>query len=683
MTSLVRPPEGSAGVVDGDPIFAAADIAMALCDADGCWRRVNAALGRLLGYSQAQLEGRRFEELLHVGAVPLGREALARLRSGEENRVEIVLPFLAAEGAVRRTQTSLQILSGVKATVSILMQLGSVPVPDARTGAVSDSLLLANLLESAPFQVYFKDRESRFLKASRQQATHLGFDDPEELLGKTDFDVFTADHARPAYAAEQEIIATGVPLLGFEELETLIDGRLTWAMTSKMPLRDEQDELIGTFGITQDVTERKRGEEQLQRSEERWRTLLAHIQEIVVLVNADGAITYASPALGRWLGHDPDDVVGRSLLASVHREDRERVEAAFEVCAREGTAHDVHRVRAKDGSWRVFESTLVSLHDEPALASLLITGYDVTERVAFERDRERLEIDRRLSQRLEAVGQLAAGIAHEINTPLQFVGDSLNFLKDAVEELLILTGRYREMLHLDQRIPLAERRRAMERAEEQADLEYLTERIPSAFTRTTDGITRVREIVVAMKRFSHTGSSEAEAADLNGAIETTLAVCRNEYKYVAEVDFQRGDLPLVTCNLGEINQVLLNLIVNAAQAIAENVGDSGRYGHITISTERAGECAVIRISDDGPGIPAELQDRIYEPFFTTKAVGKGTGQGLALALTTVARHAGVLELDSTLGVGTTFTVRLPLAGVQPGETAELVADPSRQGTAHR
>jgi len=285
---------------------------------------------------------------------------------------------------------------------------------------------------------------------------------------------------------------------------------------------------------------------------------------------------------------------------------------------------------------------------------------NVTERVALEQERDRLELDRRVSQRLEAVGQLAAGIAHEINTPLQFVGDSVTFLKEAVDELLELTALYRQTLQIADPIPLEERRLTMQAAEERADVEYLCARIPVAFERTTGGIARVRSIVQAMKRFSHTSSTELAPADINEAIRTTLAVCRNEYKYVADVTLSLGEIPSLVCNIGELNQVFLNLVINAAQAIEEQLTGTGELGNINISTRVHGPEIVVEVADNGPGIAPDVQDRIYEPFFTTKEVGRGTGQGLALARAAVERHAGTLHCESVVGQGTTFTIRLPL-----------------------
>jgi signal transduction histidine kinase len=229
-----------------------------------------------------------------------------------------------------------------------------------------------------------------------------------------------------------------------------------------------------------------------------------------------------------------------------------------------------------------------------------------------------------------------------------------------------LTDLYRELLYTDGPMTWDERREEMREAERKADLDYLYERVPGAFGRTLEGVSRVRSIVQAMKRFSHPASSEAAPADLNEAIETTLAVCRNEYKYVADVSVELDDLPMVFCNVGELNQVFLNLLINAAQAIEEKVNGTVERGRIRVCTRAQGGAVEIEIDDDGPGIPLELQDRIYEPFFTTKEVGKGSGQGLALARTIVERHGGSIECTSRPSLGTSFRIRLPL-GSAPEE----------------
>jgi signal transduction histidine kinase len=277
---------------------------------------------------------------------------------------------------------------------------------------------------------------------------------------------------------------------------------------------------------------------------------------------------------------------------------------------------------------------------------------------------ERTRAELRMAQRFEAVGQLAAGIAHEINTPIQFVGDSVQYLKVCFEDLERLLGDYRSACVAMVAGPGGEVLRAfLERAEAQADLAYAHERVPAAFERTLAGIERVTSIARAMTEFSHPEREQAPA-DINRALGTTLVVARNEYRYVAEIETRFAELPPVVCNLSDLNQVFLNLIVNAAHAIEDSPSAAGVKGTIRISTTSDGETAVISVSDDGGGIPEAIRARIFDPFFTTKPVGRGTGQGLAIARAVVERHGGALVLEATHGAGATFTIRLPIAGVR-------------------
>jgi len=283
---------------------------------------------------------------------------------------------------------------------------------------------------------------------------------------------------------------------------------------------------------------------------------------------------------------------------------------------------------------------------------------DVTDRRRAEEERDRMELELRVASKLEAVGQLAAGVAHEINTPIQFVGDSVRFLDGAVGDLLELVRLYRS--ELEGAGDAVDRDRIAD-GEEVADLDYLQERIPAAFERTFEGVARVSTIVAAMKRFSHTTGGDMAPADLNEAIRTTLVVCANEYKYVAGLETDLADLPPVVCHIGDLNQVVLNLVINAAHAIEDAGGDEP--GTIAVRTALDGEDAVITVSDTGCGIPDAVRERIFEPFFTTKDVGRGSGQGLALARSIVTdRHGGSMEVETAAGVGTTFVVRVPVAG---------------------
>jgi PAS domain S-box-containing protein len=265
-----------------------------------------------------------------------------------------------------------------------------------------------------------------------------------------------------------------------------------------------------------------------------------------------------------------------------------------------------------------------------------------------EQERDRLALELRMAQKLEAVGRLAAGVAHEINTPMQYVSDNVTFLSESVADLANVIDAYR-----------ADRARGDEVAAE-VEADYLLKELPKAMQRARDGVKRVTDIVRAMREFSHPNSEARSSADINKAIETTLEVARSEYKHHAVVERDLGPLPLVHCNIGELNQVFLNLLVNAGHAI-ESSGKDVSTGRIGITTRHEGAEVVITFEDNGCGIARDNLDKIFDPFFTTKEVGKGTGQGLAIARSIVVdRHGGALDVASVVGAGTRFTIHLPV-----------------------
>ena len=284
---------------------------------------------------------------------------------------------------------------------------------------------------------------------------------------------------------------------------------------------------------------------------------------------------------------------------------------------------------------------------------------------AFVRDisqRRELEGQLRQAQKLEGIGQLAAGIAHEINTPAQFVADNLTFLRDSWHSAHQLMELYRATIQQNLAALPPEIATQVEQAERKCDLEFIVTEVPQAILQSLDGAHRVAEIVRAMKEFSHPDSAEKTATDLNKSIQSTITVARNEWKYIADIAIRLDEsLPLVVCYPGDINQVILNLVVNASHAIKEKVKD-GDKGRITVCTRRRDDVAEISVGDNGTGIPETIRTRIFDPFFTTKEVGKGTGQGLSLAhAIVVKKHGGKIWFETELGVGTTFFIDLPIA----------------------
>ena len=289
---------------------------------------------------------------------------------------------------------------------------------------------------------------------------------------------------------------------------------------------------------------------------------------------------------------------------------------------------------------------------------IAIIGADIT-------DRKKWEAQLQQSQKMEAIGQLAAGIAHEINTPTQFVGDNTRFCQDAFDDLIDVVNIQKELLEAaqsdsltDELVQNAEKRIA------ESDLDYLEEEIPLAIQHTLKGVGRITKIVQAMKIFAHPGGEEKEPSDINREIEKTITISRNEWKYVAELitDFDET-LSFVPCFQAELNQVILNLIVNAAHAIAEaNKDNPSQLGMIRITTRREDNWAKIYINDTGSGVPEEIRHKIFDLFFTTKEPGKGTGQGLAISHSVIVeKHKGTITLESSEGKGTTFIIGLPLA----------------------
>jgi PAS domain S-box-containing protein len=463
--------------------------------------------------------------------------------SGKVPRMERIEEIKLTSGPVQWLSTIKSPIHGKEGQIVGLIGVAHDITHQQNTEAtlMRTSQLLDTLLDYSPDCIYFKDLRSRFVHCSKGFLRLFNIKDLDCAIGKTDFDFFTEEHARPAYEDEQEIIRTGKSIIGKLEKETHADGRVSWCLTNKMPWYDEHARIIGTFGISKDITELKNAEQ----------------------------------------------------------------------------------------------------------------------------DRRTMELELRQAQKLESIGRLAAGIAHEINTPTQYVGDNTRFVKDSYETIAGVLRSHEELLRAvkDHAVTPDLVARA-ENLLAAGDLEYLRSQIPAAIQETLEGVDRITKIVRAMKEFSHPGAKERAAADLNKAIESTVTVARNEWKYVAEMKLELDTtLPPVPCFIDEFNQCMLNLVTNAADAIRDVLQQKpGAKGLITVQTKRDGDHVEIRVTDTGTGIPESVRPHIFEPFYTTKGVGKGTGQGLSILFNTIVKkHGGAVRFETETGQGTTFILCLPLA----------------------
>jgi len=427
-------------------------------------------------------------------------------------------------------------------------------------------------------------------------------------------------------------------------------------LASHIALALENAHLYGE--LTRKVQELEATRDQSLQTEARARAIVEGADDVIFTLDLKGGLTSLNQVGERLTGYTRQEALEMTLDQLVATEHRPSCQRWLQrvLHGAPPAAHNLEIV-AKDGRRVTLEVIPRLIRHEGAPIGIQGIGRDITQRA-------RLDIELRHAQKLESVGRLAAGIAHEINTPIQFVGDNTHFLQGAFTALQGLLEKYRKVCRLAEGGQLsAGAFRELRGAEEEADFEYLAKEIPKALSQTMEGVNRVATIVRAMKEFAHPDLREKEAADLNKALQNTLTVARNEIKYVADVELDLGEIPPVVCNLSDMNQVFLNLLVNAAHAIGEVHKKTGKKGLIRVRTRREGDSVAIAISDTGCGIPEDIRPKIFEPFFTTKEIGRGTGQGLTIARAIVVeKHGGTLTFQSEVGKGTTFLVRLPING---------------------
>jgi len=415
-------------------------------------------------------------------------------------------------------------------------------------------------------------------------------------------------------------------------------------------IRNEAGEVEKLVIVNRDITERERAEEKKNRSDQLFRSIAENSADLIAVVDKDGHRIYNNPTYERLLGYTQEELKHTISFDQIHPDDRPLVTRAAEQALKTGVGQIVeYRMQRKDGTYVTLESHGSFIRDSHGeIEASVISARDISDR--------RLAME---NEKLSAIGQLAAGIAHEINTPVQYVSDNITFLNDIWKQLDAAMAFCTTSAHAsDSGISTA-----VTSAGLPEDWEWLRQEVPKAISQSLEGIRRMSKILGAMRRFSHTGNGERALVDLNEALDATLTIVQNQIKHIADVqtDYQIN-LPRMECYADEMNQVFLNLIVNATHAIREASVKQGRdRGRLTIRTRQIDNDVQIEIQDDGTGIPLAARARIFDPFFTTKQVGEGTGQGLTVCHDIVVRkHHGNIWFDTELEHGTTFFIRIPV-----------------------
>ncbi len=377
----------------------------------------------------------------------------------------------------------------------------------------------------------------------------------------------------------------------------------------------------------------------------------------VVILDSVGKILYVNKKFSTTTLFKFNEVLNRNVKDNLPYMCEFADNSVWEILLTEKEWHGQAKNIRKNGNYFWESVSIYTQRDENSYRNFyVIIKDDITERI-------KIENQRTISKKLESIGHLAAGIAHEINSPLQFVNDSIYFLDISFNDMIVYIKTIENHIkNIGESIEnYEELNNSLQALKENLDLEFVLNEVPDAFNRISNGLGRVNKIITAMKRFTHSSQNEKSLTDINQEIEMATILTKNEWKYVAEMKLNLAeDLPLVFCLVDEINQVLINLIVNASHTIADKKEMTETDGTITITTSMDGNDCKITVSDTGKGILPENMDKVFDPFFTTKDPGKGTGQGLSLSHDViVTKHGGQIYLESEYGHGTTVTIKIP------------------------
>jgi len=617
-----------------------------LVDRGGAIVACNRSAERILGLTTEELIGRTAADprwqAIHEDGSPLPGEnfpGMAALRTGKPQS-NLYMGVHKPNGSLAWTiANSVPIFhAGDGAPYVVVTSFADITERKrAEEALIEERYLLHTLMDNLPDAIYFKDRVSRFTRTNKAHAKQFGLSHHAQAVGKTDFDFFTAEHAQPAYNDEQEIIRTGQPVVNKEERETWPDGRVTWVSTTKMPLRDAHGNIIGTFGVSRDITQHKQAEAEHARLV----TAIEQSAEAVVITNTTGGIEYVNPAFTRITGYGREEVLGQNpRILKSDKQDPEFYQQLWATILNGQIWHGELINRRKDGSLYTEEMNIAPVRNQVGeITHFIATKQDVTEH-------KQLEQQLIQAQKMEAVGRLAGGVAHDFNNLLTIINGYAQLLIEPISPQDPRRGHLKEILM------------AGERA--------------ASLTRQ-------------LLAFSRRQVLEPRVLNLNSVLADVAKMLRRLIGEDVElVSTLKPDLGRVKVDPGQIEQVIMNLAVNARDAMPQggklfietsNVEIDANYAR-RHSPMMPGKYVMVAVSDTGCGMDLETQAHAFEPFFTTKEKGHGTGLGLATVYGIVKQSGGFIWVYSAPGHGSTFKIYLPFIeeALPTAEPAEAPAE---------
>ena len=618
-------------------------------DQNGCITDFNPAAERTFGYKRDEVLGKGLTDLIIPPAFRAAHKSgMERFMKTGEARVlgkRIEVTAMRADGTEFPAELATSYVTRPDSMIftAYLRDLSDRKQTEHRLRVLSSAV------EQSPVSILITDLSGaiEYVNAALTESTGYTLAD---LKGRTPGVLVARDTPAEVFREINKSLKTGSWRGVMRSRKK--NGELFWESVSIRQIIDASGQHTHRVAMAEDITRRLQMEQKISHLAQ----IVESAEAAIVSYDLSGSVLTWNRGAERMYGYSSDEMIGRTITVLVPADQSDEYQAITEkLRLGQGVSHlETTRV-TKSGNVIPVLLTLSPIEDHDGkVLGVAHVSWDLTQI-------KRLEQQLAQAQKLESIGQLAAGIAHEINTPIQYIGDNAQFLNQAFGDLIqVAEGGQPETVGIETV------RRDLVAAVPRVDpevLPFLKDEVPKAIGQLIEGVDQVARIVRAMKELSHPGPVEKACVDINRAIESTVMVSRNEWKYVADVEMNlQPDLPPVPCVAGELNQVILNLIVNAAHAIADKVKDSAQKGSIQISTSAGDAFVEIRVRDSGAGIPESIRSKIFDPFFTTKPIGKGTGQGLAIAHSVIVqRHQGTLRFESEPGRGTTFVIQLPLA----------------------